>query len=332
MLTPRAGINGFGRFGLGLFRAWFEDPGRTYEIAFLNDDALTIGQIAQILKYDPVVTAFHHLDIGVEGDRLQIRRADGALLDMEVTTGAVERARWRAEPQIIFECSSRASNFTKYADETLSGAQVVLIGATTDAADATLIVGLNEQAYNARTCRVISFGSCTVIPGVHVINMVQSTAGVRDVLVNIVHSVPKWQLDAGRWTGLGRKSCTLEVVAPTLVGSVLPEQVKVNYTYAPYYGASVMDFAFRLVSPLSAAGLLERLTDWVDRHDLGSIIGFADTDLGGAAHTDAHHSIKIIKSSIDVRGERAFFFGYFNNEGSGIRLHELAESIVRAWP
>lgn len=42
-----AGINGFGRFGLGLFRAWFFDPNRQYDISFINDDTINIQKSYQ---------------------------------------------------------------------------------------------------------------------------------------------------------------------------------------------------------------------------------------------------------------------------------------------
>jgi len=192
-------------------------------------------------------------------------------------------------------------------------------------------MGFNETDYNEQANRVISFGSCTVIPGVHVINIVQSTAGVKNVLVNVVHSVPKWQLDARGLKTIVRKRCTLESVVPTLIKSISPGNIKVNYTYAPYHGVSLMDFAFTLDQPISKPQFISSLKHHVSQGRLNEIIGLVDEDTGAAEHKHSTRSISIIESSIDVREDKVYFFGYFNNEGSGVRLHELSNYVVRSW-
>lgn len=326
--VPSAMINGLGRFGLGVLSAWFEDRHRTYSIDHINDDVLTIEQIATTLRSDPVVQTFHRADVRWSGDTLSLTGEDGRQVSLRVTTGDLA-AHSREQKQLLFDCSGRASNFARYKSTLSHVADLVLIGATTVLADATLIMGYNETDFDRARHRVVSFGSCTVIPGIHILNRMQRVFGVRAVLINIVHSVPRWQLEQGKWAGLARKVCSLEAAAATLIPDLPPQTTKVNYTYAPYAGASLMDFAFDLFRPASPEQILEALSVRAPSEHAPNIVGLVASDRGGQAHLMSRTSIDIVAPSIDVRHNRAYFFGYFNNDGSGNRLHELAKDLLR---
>lgn len=326
--APRATINGLGRFGLGLLSAWFEDRDKTYRIVHINDDVLTIRQIAAIMRSDPVVSTFHDADVRCAGDLLSLLDQDGRRLALRVTTGDIASNASSGEMRLLFDCSGRASNFTKYKSALRSVADLVLLGATTDVADATLVMGHNEAKFDKDRHRVISFGSCTVIPGIHILNRLHVAFGLRAALVNIVHSVPRWRLEAGEWTGLARKTCSLEATVATLIPALPPLTTKVNYTYAPYAGVSLMDFGCTLVRAASARQVLEALSAEKSTVPDRVIVGFCRSDQGGQAHLRSQTSIDIVEPSIDVRDDRVYFFGYFNNDGSGNRLHELAKYLL----
>lgn len=324
---PVAAISGFGRFGLGLFRAWYFDPNSTYDIRYVNDDYIDIHKIASILKDDPIVTDFRALSIMVEGDTLVITENDHEVR-IKVTKGKVESAPWLGVPDYLFECSGITRNHSNIHNLITGNTKNVLVGAVIDTADATLVMGANHQDYNKAADKIISFGSCTVVPGVNVISWLDKLFTVRHATVNIVHSVAKWQLDQGRWTTIERKACTLEKVVPQAIHALSPKQIKVNYTYAPYYGPSLMDFDITVSKQVTAEQLIHLLSKEINEGVFKNIISLTEIDGGADNHINSQFSIDIIKSSIDVRDDRVFFYGYFNNEGSGIRLHELAEYII----
>lgn len=324
---PIAAISGFGRFGLGLFRAWYFDRDSTYDIAYINDDFIDIQKIASILKEDPIVTDFHALNITVDEDALVITEPSREVR-IKVTKGEIELAPWLGVPDYIFECSGITRNHSNTHNLVTGNTKNVLVGAVIDNADATLVMGTNNQDYDKTKDKVISFGSCTVVPGVNVISWADKLFGVAHTSVNIVHSVAKWQLDQGRWTTIERKSCSLEKVVPQAVHSLQPKQIKVNYTYAPYYGPSLMDFDITISKETTEKEFIDLLTHEIKDGAFKDIVSLVDTDDGADNHLNSRFSIDVIKSSIDVRGDRIFFYGYFNNEGSGIRLHELAEYVI----
>jgi len=322
-----ASLNGFGRFGLGLFEAWFHDSTSPYEIQFIHDPILGPNDILRILKNDPIVKSFAHQDVYVENQNLVFRRPDRAPLRIRCATGMLEKAEWLGKPEILFECSGRRENH-RYLNSAIRGKTfAALVGATIENADTELIFGLNHKSYKRDIHKVISFGSCTVIPGTHILSAFKDEFGINSCLINILHSVPRWQLEEGRWKSLQRKSCSLETVGSRIL-ELNREELKVNYTYAPYWGVSLMDFLFEIPAQTKVIDVVEFLRIKSQENEWKGIIDITNRDLGGEMFQNSKSSINIPLDQVDVRGNRIYFFGYFNNEGSGIRLHDLCRYIV----
>lgn len=327
-MVHEAGLNGFGRFGFGLFRAWFFDAKALYTISYLNDNLLKIDDITRILQSDPVITDFHNVPLRVERDHIHMSRPNGREVEIQVTHGQVHSASWLGKPDIMFECSGITRDNSRCHDFLIGNTQNVIVASTVTNADATLVMGYNHDSYDKTAHKVVSFGSCTVIPGVNMLAFMHRHFKFKSCMINIIHSVPKWQLDAGRWKTIARKVCSLERVGPLILPFVKPDTLKINYTYAPYHGVSLMDFQFNLESSISRDSFIQTLTKEMESGRLKNLVTMIDEDTGAENQTDSQYSLVIIKSSIDTRDDRMFFFGYFNNEGSGIRLHELAQHVL----
>lgn len=323
-----AGINGFGRFGLGLFKSWFQDVNSPYKIMFINDEALTIDDIIKILKNDTIVTDFNNLRISKKKDLLFIQRPSGKTARIYITHGPISNAFWVGKPDFMFECSGRIQNHKLSRKFLISNTKHVIISAVTPLVDTIIIYGYNHKEFKPKTDKILSFGSCTVIPGVLLISLIHYNYEIIDCTINIIHSVPKWRLERGMPNSLIRKTCSLETVAPKLVHHFKKDNIKVNYTYVPYYGASLMDFHFILKKTISKNGFISLLTKEIKSGKFRNIIKIDGKDYGSEKYLNSPFSIVLIKSSIDVRRNNLYLFGYFNNEGSGIRLHELISYII----
>lgn len=81
--------------------------------------------------------------------------------------------------------------------------------------------------------------------------------------------------------------------------------------------------------PGTAGQIVEALSEGEIDSRQESIVRLVESDEGAHAHIHAQTSIDIVLSSLDVRDNRVYFFGYFNNDGSGNRLHELAKSLLK---
>lgn len=153
-MAVRVGINGFGRIGRNIFRASLANPG--LEIVAVND-ITTPDTLAHLLKYDSVlgnltnqVTAGDDW-ISVDGRKIKVfAQKDPAALDWPGV---------RAD--VVVESTGR---FTKAEDarQHLRGSvKKVIISAPATGEDLTVVLGVNDDVYDAGVHHIVSNASCT---------------------------------------------------------------------------------------------------------------------------------------------------------------------------
>jgi len=154
-MTVKIGVNGFGRIGRNFFRA-AKQRGVDLDFVAVNDitDAKTL---AHLLKYDSVLGRFpgevHVTDGGivVDGDELQVL-AERNPADLP----------WKElEAQIVLESTGLFTDREKAAAHLEAGAQKVVISAPATGEDLTMVLGVNDDAYDPATHHVVSNASCT---------------------------------------------------------------------------------------------------------------------------------------------------------------------------
>ncbi len=155
-MTVRVGINGFGRIGRNFWRAVNAEGGGGIEIVAANDltDAATL---AHLLKYDTVLGT---LGAGVSVDGDVIRAGDHEIRVLaERDPSALP---WDAlGVDVVVESTGR---FTKADDaraHLTAGARKVIISAPAKGEDITIVMGVNDDRYDAAAHDVISNASCT---------------------------------------------------------------------------------------------------------------------------------------------------------------------------
>jgi glyceraldehyde 3-phosphate dehydrogenase len=151
----RVGINGFGRIGRNFFRAHLERPAE-FEIVAYNDlgDARTM---AQLLKYD---SNLGPLSGGVELGDGKITAAGKELTVLAERDPAA--LPWRElEVDVVIESTgffTKREGAQKHLD---AGAKKVVISAPATNPDVTIVLGVNDGAYDPEIHHVISNASCT---------------------------------------------------------------------------------------------------------------------------------------------------------------------------
>lgn len=325
------GQNGLGRFGLNLLWWWLSDTEAPYRIAYINDESLTPKHMAAIIRNDSMVTGFRTWKVALTGHTLLLADPRGRVERIALSTGRMEQAPWLGIPTLFFECSGKRSASAELCRPLLTGdTRTIIVSATCYDADATLVFGFNHENFDATVHKIVSYGSCTVNPGVTLSKFFHDSFGVKACTVNVIHNVQKHRLDAGEFHTLHRKFCTLENMAPRLLPFLTRDNFTVNYTVVPWEGVSVIDFAYRLERPPSMDGLLKALLTAVGRDGiLNGLIGTVASDTGPEAHIGSPYSAVFVESALKMLGDTAYLFGYFYNEGSSIRMHELASHISR---
>src|SRR3954447_195771 len=155
MAKTRVAINGFGRIGRNFFRAALE-RGADFEIVAANDlgDANTM---AHLLKFDSNLGPLEG-DVTVEGGMLKAAGSELRLLS-ERDPGAMP---WRdLEVDVVIESTgffTKRDGAQKHLD---AGAKKVLISAPATEPDLTVVLGVNDDQYDAERHHIVSNASCT---------------------------------------------------------------------------------------------------------------------------------------------------------------------------
>ncbi len=165
-MPVKVGINGFGRIGRNLLRASLNDPG--VEIVAVNDitDPKTL---AHLLKYDSV---FGILDATVGFSESAIK-VNGKSIRVYKVTDPAEIDWSSLGIQVVVESTglfTKADDAKKHLKGTV---KKVVISAPAKGEDVTIVLGVNENMYDAAKHNVLSNASCTtncLAPAAKVIN------------------------------------------------------------------------------------------------------------------------------------------------------------------
>lgn len=177
----KVGINGFGRIGRNVFRAALNNP--DVDIVAIND-LTDVKTLAHLLKYD---TTHGRLNATVEvGDSALIVNGKTIKVFAERDPGALP---WGANGvEIVVESTGIFTAKEKAEAHLKGGAKKVIISAPATNEDITIVMGVNEDKYDAASHTVISNASCTtncLAPFAKVLN---DKFGIVKGMMSTIHS------------------------------------------------------------------------------------------------------------------------------------------------
>ncbi|MEA2521038.1 MAG: hypothetical protein QOI81_684, partial [Actinomycetota bacterium] len=154
-MSVKIGVNGFGRIGRNVYRA-ARKRGVELEFVAVNDlgDAKTM---AHLLKYDSVHGRFPG-DVSLSENGLMI---DGKELLVLAERNPADLPWKDLGVEIVLESTGIFTDRDKAAAHLEAGAQKVIISAPAKNEDITIVLGVNDDAYDPATHHVISNASCT---------------------------------------------------------------------------------------------------------------------------------------------------------------------------
>ena len=232
-MTIRVGINGFGRIGRNFWRAVNAEaigqagrirPG-DIEIVAANDltDPATL---AHLLKYDTVLGKLP-LDVSVSGDTI---RAGGQSIQVLAERDPAKLPWKDLGADIVIESTglfTKAPDARKHID---GGAKKVIISAPAKEEDLTVVMGVNDDAYDPASHHIISNASCTTNCVAPMAKVLLDSFGIVKGLMTTVHAYTQDQnLQDGPHKDLRRARAAALNIVPTSTGAakatalVLPE-------------------------------------------------------------------------------------------------------------
>jgi glyceraldehyde 3-phosphate dehydrogenase (phosphorylating) len=221
-MAVRVGINGFGRIGRNILRAALGDP--DVSIVAVNDltDAATL---AHLLKYDSVLGTLQ-ARVEASADALLVNGQPVKVLS-ERDPGALP---WKAlGVDLVLESTGRFTKRDDAAKHLTAGARKVIVTAPAKGPDLTVVMGVNEDRYDAKAHHVISNASCTTNCLAPVAKVILEQFGFRKGWMTTVHSYTNDQqlLDLPHKDLRRARAAALSIIPTTTgaaaaVGEVLP--------------------------------------------------------------------------------------------------------------
>lgn len=237
-MAVKVGINGFGRIGRMVGRAILEKNSKNIELVAVNDitDAKTL---AHLLKYDSVHGRFPGGDVKAGTDSIIV---NGKEIKVLAKRDPSELPWKELGVEIVVESTglftvkndgvNKKGKEVKGAVNHISkgGAKKVIISAPAEGEDITIVMGVNDEKYDAKNHNVVSNASCTTNCLAPVAKVLNDTWGIEKGLMTTVHAYTNDQRvqdlphsDPRRARAAAVSMIPTSTGAAKAIGAVIPE-------------------------------------------------------------------------------------------------------------
>jgi glyceraldehyde 3-phosphate dehydrogenase len=331
-MAIRVGINGFGRIGRNFFRAQHA-LAADVDIVALNDlgDAKTM---AHLLRYDSTLGPF-------EGE---VELADGALKAAGEEVRILSERDPGALPwgdlgvDVVLESTGFFTDREGAQKHLDAGAKKVLISAPATDPDVTIVLGVNDDAYDPDAHHIVSNASCTTNCVAPLAKVLHDLGEIQSGFMTTIHAYTQDQsLQDAPHRDLRRARAAAINLIPTstgaakAIGVVMPElQGKVDgiSVRAPVATGSLTDLVVMLGRETSVDEVNEAFRGAAGG-PLEGILRFSDdplvsTDIVGSAFSCIFDSQLTM-----VHGSTVKVFGWYDNEwGYSCRLVDVIAKLL----
>ena len=242
-MTVRVGINGFGRIGRNFLRAALAS-GADLEVIATND-LMDNKTLAHLLKYDSILGKFpgevtyDETSITVDGKSIRVfEERDPAQIDW-ASVGA----------DVIVESTGFFTDAQKAKAHLDAGAKKVIISAPAKNEDITIVMGVNDDLYDAAKHTIISNASCTTNCLAPMAKVMHDEFGIVKGLMTTIHAYTADQnLQDGPHRDLRRARAAALNIVPTTTGAA-----KAIGLVLPDLKGKLDGFALRVPVPTGSA-------------------------------------------------------------------------------
>src|SRR5918999_4605917 len=329
-MTAKVAINGFGRIGrLGL-RAMLERHKEELNVVAVNDMA-DLHTNAHLFRYDSTYGIFPGT-VQVGEGQLNIDGWDIAVLREKDPS----RLPWRKlGVDIVIESTGLFTSGGQARAHLEAGAKKVIITAPATDEDVTVVLGVNESAYDPDKHHIVSNASCTTNCLAPLAKVLHENFGIERGLMTTTHSYTNDQriLDLMH-TDMRRARAAAMNIVPTstgaakAIGLVMPElkgKLHGLSLRVPTSTVSVVD----LVADLKKSGSVEDLNGALKNAADGKLKGimeYCDEPLVSSDFRgNSASSIVDGLSTVVLEGKMAKVLSWYDNEwGYSCRVADLA--------
>jgi glyceraldehyde 3-phosphate dehydrogenase len=329
----KVGINGFGRIGRNVVRAGLNRP----DIEFVAANDLTDTKtLAHLLKYDSTLGPLHER-VKVDGDGIMI----GAERIKIFATKDPAEIDWNSVgAQVVIESTGRFTDAKEAAKHLRGTVKKVIISAPASNEDVTIVLGVNENMYDAAKHKVISNASCTTNCLAPLVKVLHEKFGIEKGSMTTIHSYTNDQtvLDFPHKDLRRARAAALNMIPTTTgaakaIGLVMPQLKGKLDGYSmrvPTPDVSCVD----LVAILSKNATAEEVNKALEEAANGPMKGILAYTADPVVSTDMlHNPASSIVDSLMTKvldGNLLKVLAWYDNEwGYSMRVVDLVEFVAK---
>lgn len=330
-MTIKVGINGFGRIGRLCLRAAWDWP--EIEFIHLNDPAGDAETHAHLLNFDSVHGRWAH-NAEANGNTITVGDKTLAITANKV----IDDTDWSA-CDVVIEASGKMRDsavLQAYLDQGVK--RVVVTAPVKQAGVLNVVMGVNDDLYDADTHQIVTAASCTTNCLAPVVKVIHQALGIKHGMITTIHDLTNTQsiMDTPH-KDLRRARMSGTNLIPTTTGSataiteIFPElkgRLNGHAVRVPLANASLTDCVFE-VERATSVEEVNSLLKAAAENELTGILGFEEKPLVSSDYRgDPRSSIIDALSTMVTNETQVKIYAWYDNEwGYSMRTMELVRKV-----
>lgn len=330
----KVALNGFGRIGQSVFRIWAEGENKDFDIVLINGMADLVDTLAKI-KYDSVYGRFNG-EAKIVDDHLEVN-GKKVFISNERDTAKLP---WGEKGiDIVIDCTGKYRTRETAQHHLDRGAKKVIITAPAKGEDITIVMGVNEEKYDAANHHIISNASCTTNCLAPFAKVLDEEFGIEYGMMNTVHAYTNGQnITDGKNKDPRRARAAAVNIIPTTTGAaqavalVLP-QLKGRFTgigiRVPVPTVSLVDMVVTTKKPVTVEALNKAFKE-ASEGKMKGILGYSEEPLVSSDYIADKRSSIVDGLSTETNGDHMCkILAWYDNEyGYSYRVVDLTKYII----
>lgn len=338
MKTVKVGINGVGRIGRTILRAYFarvaKDANYNFEIVAVNNPGEPKPYV-HLLKHDSLHGKLQG-DFAFDNDKREISY-NGRKIKFFSSRNPEELDWSSVGAQIVIDCTGIFKDKAKLGAHMRGTVKKVIMCAPGKDLDGTFVMGINNEQYDTNKHHIISNASCTTNCLAPLVKVLIENFGIVNGLMTTVHSYTSDQnlLDNAHEDLRRARAANLSMIptstgAAKALGEVIPEVKGKLDGYAvrvPTPDVSMVDLTVVLEKKATKEEINEAMKK-ASETNLKGILGFTSEELVSQDFMGTTESSIIDSKLTNVIGNTAKIVSWYDNEvGFSNRVVDLANFI-----
>ncbi|MDX1451306.1 MAG: ArsJ-associated glyceraldehyde-3-phosphate dehydrogenase [Oleiphilaceae bacterium] len=326
-------INGFGRMGRLALRAAWGWPG--IEIVHVNEIAGDNTAMAHLLQFDSVHGTWDK-PVSANGKGLEI---DGQHLSVSHERDLNDLPWSELHADIVVDCTGAHKSQEILAQYLKHGVKKVLVSAPVKDGPLNIVMGVNDDRYDATKHAIVTAASCTTNCIAPVVDVLHQEFGIKHGSMTTIHDITNTQsiLDEYHKDLRRARACGMSLI-PTTTGSataiteIFPElKGRLNgvAVRVPLANASLTDCVFELEQDVTVDAVNAALQQAANGR-LKNILGYEERPLVSVDYTnDPRSGVVDAPSTMVINQRQVKILVWYDNEWGYVhRMMELAQKLA----